>query len=160
MPLQHAGLASLYGEAFTATPDIFDPDIAVQIESGLRYSGAAITSALRLSADVARSVAEFIADADLVVGPTAPCVAWRNNRLGPETIGGKPVPPRGHAVFTPLFNHAKVPAISIPCGVGRQGLPVGLQIVGPRRFDRQVLKFAGFAEAALEGLTKGRGTHG
>jgi Asp-tRNA(Asn)/Glu-tRNA(Gln) amidotransferase A subunit family amidase len=37
---------------------------------------------------------------------------------------------------------------------------VGLQIVGPRRFDRQVLKFAGFAEAALEGLTKGRGTHG
>jgi Asp-tRNA(Asn)/Glu-tRNA(Gln) amidotransferase A subunit family amidase len=159
MPLQHAGLGSLYGEAFAATPDIFDPDIAVQIESGLRYSGAAITSALRLSADVARSLAEFFADADLVVGPTTPCVAWRNNRLGPETIGGKPVPPRGHAVFTPLFNHAKVPAISIPCGVGRQGLPVGLQIVGPRGFDRQVLKFAGFAEAALEGLTKGR-THG
>jgi aspartyl-tRNA(Asn)/glutamyl-tRNA(Gln) amidotransferase subunit A len=136
MPLQHAGLASLYGEAFTATPDIFDSDIAVQIESGLRYSGAAIASALRLSADVARSLAEFFADADLVVGSTTPCVAWRNNRLGQETIGGKPVPPRGHAVFSPLFNHAKVPAISIPCGVGRQGLPVGLQIVGPRGFDR------------------------
>ena len=57
--------------------------------------------------------------------------------------------PRGHAAFTPLFNLALVPGISIPCGSGRDGLPVGLQIVAPRLHDRPLLAMAQRAEAAL-----------
>jgi aspartyl-tRNA(Asn)/glutamyl-tRNA(Gln) amidotransferase subunit A len=56
---------------------------------------------------------------------------------------------RGHAVFTPLFNHAKVPALSLPCGRGRDNLPVGLQIIARRGRDRLVLAFAAQAEAVL-----------
>ena len=40
MPLQHAGLAALHGDAFRRDPTIFDPDIARQIERGLSLSGA------------------------------------------------------------------------------------------------------------------------
>ena len=43
---------------------------------------------------------------------------------------GCDVEPRAHAVFTPFVNHAMAAAISIPCGSGRDGLPVGLQLVG------------------------------
>jgi aspartyl-tRNA(Asn)/glutamyl-tRNA(Gln) amidotransferase subunit A len=149
MPLQHAGLAAIHGEAFRRDPGLFDPDIAVQIESGLSLTGAEVSAALLLSAELARRAGQPFADADLLVGPTVPCVAWPLDRLGPETIGGVPVAPRAHAVFTPLFNHAKVPAISIPCGRGRAGLPVGIQIVGPRGHDRRVLAFAAFAETVL-----------
>ncbi|PMY48728.1 amidase, partial [Pseudomonas sp. FW305-25] len=39
MPLQHAGLAALYGDAFRRDPAVFDPDIARQIERGLAWSG-------------------------------------------------------------------------------------------------------------------------
>jgi hypothetical protein len=39
------------------------------------------------------------------------------------------VEPRGHAVFTPFVNHAMAAAISVPCGSGRDGLPVGMQVI-------------------------------
>ena len=58
---------------------------------------------------------------------------------------------RGHAVFTPLFNHARQPAISIPSGVDREGLPIGLQIVGPRFEDARLLEIAARIETILAG---------
>jgi aspartyl-tRNA(Asn)/glutamyl-tRNA(Gln) amidotransferase subunit A len=67
--------------------------------------------------------------------------AWPNNFLGPETIAGLPAGSRAHAVFTPLFNLCDVPALSVPCGFGARGLPVGLQVVGPRFADMRVLQF-------------------
>ncbi|PWC40007.1 amidase, partial [Azospirillum sp. TSO35-2] len=155
MPLQHAGLAALYGAAFRRDPALFDPDIAAQIERGLALSGAEVAAAQMLSADVARAFAGFFSNADLLIGPTTPCVAWPLTKLGPETIGGQPVPPRAHAVFTPLINHAKAPAVSVPCGTGRDGLPVGVQIAGPRGLDRRVLRFAAVVERTLG--SQGRG---
>ncbi len=149
MPLQHAGLAAIYGEAFSRDSSVFDPDIAAQIERGLGLSGAEVAAAQILSSRIASALAEFFEEVDLLVGPTTPCVAWPLDRLGPERIGGVEVTPRAHAAFTPLFNHAKVPALTIPCGSGRAGLPVGLQLVGPRGRDRQLLEFARQAETAL-----------
>lgn len=149
MPLQHAGLAAIHGAAFRADPGRFDPDVGAQIERGLTLDGAAVAGALRMSAEVARALAAFFLDADLLIGPTTPCVAWPFDRLGPETIGDLPVPPRAHAAFTPLFNHARVPAISIPCGTGRDGLPVGLQIAAARGHDRRLLAAAAWAERVL-----------
>ena len=154
MPIQHAGLAALHDEAFRRDPGVFDPDVGAQIERGLSLDGAAVARAQMLSQDVMRAVGRFFMDVDILIGPTVPCVAWPNDRLGPEQIGGVEVAPRGHAVFTPLFNHAKVPAISIPCGRGRDRLPFGLQIVAPRGYDDRVLGFAATAESifAEEGL--------
>lgn len=149
MPLQAAGLAAIHGEAWRRTPDLFDPDIAAQIERGMSLTGADVGRALDASASIKRTVAHFFADYDLLLCPTAPCVAWPLTELGPKRIGGVDVPPRGHAVFTPLFNHALVPAISIPCGRGRDGLPVGLQIVSRRGRDRALLAAAAEAERIL-----------
>lgn len=149
MPLQAAGLAAIHGETWRRTPNLFDPDIAVQIERGLSLAGADVGKALEASALIKRTIAQFFAGYDLLLCPTAPCVAWPLTQLGPERIGGVDVPPRGHAVFTPLFNHALVPAISIPCGRGRDGLPVGLQIVARRGRDRTLLAAAMEAERIL-----------
>lgn len=150
MALQHAGLAAIHGTIWQRQPHLFDPDIGRQIERGLSLSGVEVAHALQLSSEVERSVAAFFSEVDLLLAPTTPCVAWPLTQLGPERIGGVLVEPRGHAVFTPLLNHAKVPAISIPCGNGRAGLPVGLQIIGARGSDRDVLAFAAFAERAMD----------
>jgi aspartyl-tRNA(Asn)/glutamyl-tRNA(Gln) amidotransferase subunit A len=77
--------------------------------------------------------------------------AWPLELLGPQEIEGRPATPRGHAVFTPLFNHTYVPACSVPCGLDRQGLPVGIQIVGPRFSDAIVLALAARIERQTEG---------
>jgi aspartyl-tRNA(Asn)/glutamyl-tRNA(Gln) amidotransferase subunit A len=50
------------------------------------------------------------------------------------------------------FNFTRLPAISIPCGLSRGGLPIGLQIVGPRHGDAMVLRAARAYEAAVPGI--------
>ncbi|MBB4429629.1 aspartyl-tRNA(Asn)/glutamyl-tRNA(Gln) amidotransferase subunit A [Bradyrhizobium sp. CIR48] len=150
MPLQHAGLAALYGDAFRKDPAIFDPDVAKQIERGLSWSGAEVAGALVASAAIANAFAAFLTDVDLLLTPTVPCVAWSLTQLGPDMIGGKPASPRGHAVFTPFVNHARLPAISIPCGTDPRGLPFGLQIIARRGQDLTLLGAAHQIEAMLQ----------
>jgi aspartyl-tRNA(Asn)/glutamyl-tRNA(Gln) amidotransferase subunit A len=143
MPLQHAGLAARWGADWRRDPEAFDPDIAVQIEAGLALTGADVAAADAFSRLVATAAAAFFADGpDLLLAPTTPCVAWPLDRLGPERIGGAPAGPRDHAALTPLINHAFLPAISIPCGTDAAGLPLGLQIIGPRFSDDLVLATA------------------
>lgn len=147
MPLQHAGLAALHGDAFRCDPDLFDSDIAVQIERGLTLDAVVIARARILAHEVALALAGFFTQVDLLVGPTVPCLAWPADRLGPERIAGIAVPPRAHAAFTPLFNHAGVPALSLPVGRGEGGLPFGLQMVAARGADDLLLAAAARAEA-------------
>jgi aspartyl-tRNA(Asn)/glutamyl-tRNA(Gln) amidotransferase subunit A len=150
-PLQHAGLARLFAQAWQRDPAGIHPDLVPQIEAGLAFSGADVAGALFLSEAIARVAARFFVDegVDLAIGPTTPCTAWSAELLAPPTINGQPVGPRGHAVFTPMFNHSRQPAISIPCGIDRDGLPIGLQIVAPRNHDRRLLAAAAQIEAVL-----------
>ncbi|MGE8317203.1 MAG: amidase [Comamonas sp.] len=149
MPLQHVGLANLFGDAWKRDPTQFDPDVEKQIARGLQWSGADVARAREAGWRIALTLGEFLSRHDLLICPTTPCVAWSADRLGPETIGGVPVQPRGHAVFTPFVNHAMAPAISIPCGTGRAGLPVGMQVIAARGRDRQLLAAAREIEAIL-----------
>lgn len=149
MPLQHAGLAALYGDVFRQDPSLFDPDIAGQIERGLSWSGAEVAGALLASAAIARAFAALFGEIDLLLTPTVPCVAWPLTQLGPDTIGGEAASARAHAMFTPFVNHAHLPAISIPCGTDRSGLPFGLQIIAARGQDRTLLGAAQQIEAVL-----------
>ena len=149
MPLQHAGLAALYGDTFRRDPTMLDPDVARQIERGLCWSGAEVARALVASAAIANAFATFFTEVDLLLTPTVPCVAWPLTQVGPNMIGEKPAGPRAHAVFTPFVNHARLPAISLPCGTNSRGLPFGLQLIARRGQDRTLLAAAQQIEAML-----------
>jgi aspartyl-tRNA(Asn)/glutamyl-tRNA(Gln) amidotransferase subunit A len=94
MPLQHAGLAALYGAAFIKDPGQFDPDIARQIERGLSRRGVDVAAALGASAAIKDAFAAFFGEYDILLAPTVPCVAWPLAQLGPDMIGGRQVPGR------------------------------------------------------------------
>jgi aspartyl-tRNA(Asn)/glutamyl-tRNA(Gln) amidotransferase subunit A len=151
MPLQHAGLAALFGTAMHQQSDLFDPAIVAQIKAGEAVSGMALAAALMLRERIVASLADFFETYDLLLCPTVPVEPWPLEQLGPERIGGQQVGPRGHAVLTPLFNFGGVPAVSIPCGFGASGLPLGLQLVGTRFSDRRLLR-AAYAIECLLGL--------
>ncbi|MGE0423529.1 MAG: amidase [Reyranellaceae bacterium] len=144
-----AASALLYGEKHAAEPDLFGDNVASLIERGRTMKGTDVVAAFRFADAAARAVAEFFTRYDYLLTPTTACVSWPVEMVHPAVIENKPAGPRGHAVFTPLFNLALVPGISIPCGSGRDGLPVGLQIVAPRLHDRPLLKMAARAELAL-----------
>lgn len=150
MPLQHAGLAMLYGAAWQRRAWKADPDIAAQIESGLRLDGIAVVNALEVRKQIYACLHAVFERCDLLITPTTPATAWPLGQLGPAEIGGQPVSLRAHAVFTPLFNHAFLPACSVPCGLDTQGLPIGLQIAGPLFSDARVLALASWVERLCE----------
>lgn len=147
--LQQTGLAQLFGEVWRRQPELLDPDIGAQIELGLAVSGTKMAELLRLREHFHASFTRFFDRYDALLCPTSPVEAWPLGSLGPSEIGGLPAGPRGHAAFTPIFNYGSVPAISLPCGSGRHGLPVGLQIAGPRFADALVLQLAWHAEQIL-----------
>ena len=149
LAIEESGLAALHGERWLSDPALFDPHVGWQIERGLRRTGADVAAAHAASLGIAGAMAGFFTEWDLLLCPTLACVAWPAGRLNPERIGGVPASHRGHAVFTPLFNHARTPALTLPCGAGAHGLPLGLQVIGPRLADHAVLQAAAWMEQAL-----------
>ncbi|WP_417271270.1 amidase [Celeribacter sp.] len=156
MPLQFAGLARLFGDTFKETPEAFDPDIAVQIKTGLALTNDDIAVAQSASARMGEILRGFLSDYDAIIVPTTPCAAWPVEDIAPKTIGGKPCAPRDHAAFTPQANHAGVPAISIPCGRTQEGLPLGLQLISAYGRDRDLLAFAKDVADRLTSPTKSK----
>jgi len=88
----------------------------------------------------------FFAKYDLLLTPTVACPPFRTGIDNPPDIAGRPIQGYGWIPFTYPFNLTGQPAASVPCGLTRDGLPVGLQIVGRRFDDVGVLR----ASAAFE----------
>jgi len=83
---------------------------------------------------------------DLLVTPTVACPPFAIGLDNATEIAGRPVSPYTWTPFTWPFNITGQPAASVPCGFTRDGLPIGLQIVGRRYADTTVLR----ASAAFE----------
>lgn len=141
-PLQWAGLAALYGEAFRHDPTQFGEGIADQITRGLGLTGVQVAQAHQASHRMGETLRAFLARHPFVLTPTTPCPAWPVEDIAPRLIGGLPATPRDHAAFTPQANHAGSPAISLPCGHTSTGLPLGLQIMAAPGADEALLALA------------------
>ena len=87
---------------------------------------------------------------DLLVTPTLACMPVDNsddgNTVGPSSINGQSVDPLIGWCLTYLINFTGHPAASVPAGLSPDGLPIGLQIIGRRHADQDVLA----ASAAFE----------
>jgi aspartyl-tRNA(Asn)/glutamyl-tRNA(Gln) amidotransferase subunit A len=99
-----------------------------------------------------RAMTAFFEDYRLLVTPTlavAPFPHPAAARPGPAHAGGHEIDPFLGWLLTYHFNLTGQPAISIPCAVTDDGLPLGLQIVGRAGADADVLRAASALEEAL-----------
>ncbi len=80
---------------------------------------------------------------DLLVSPTLACLAVDNatdgNTLGPAAIEGETIDRLIGWCMTYLINYTGHPAATVPAGLADNGLPVGMQIVGKRYADGDVI---------------------
>lgn len=130
-----------------------DPGLVACAEVGARMPATALIDALLYRrTKVVIAMAAFHERYDLLLSPTMP--------TGAIPLGAD-LPPAGFAgqaewgplwtdwcPFTPPFNVTQQPAGTVPCGFDADGLPVGLQIVGPKRRDDLVLRAMRAFEAA------------
>jgi Asp-tRNA(Asn)/Glu-tRNA(Gln) amidotransferase A subunit family amidase len=128
------------------------PNVRANVEEGLRYSAADAARAMAMQTALYRRWQDFFRGYDVTLTPaiTISPRPWRE--LYPAQIDGKPMRTYFHwlamAYVVTLAGH---PALSLPVGLDRQGMPFGLQIVGPRGGDALVLSVAAEVERLLAG---------
>jgi aspartyl-tRNA(Asn)/glutamyl-tRNA(Gln) amidotransferase subunit A len=124
-----------------------DRDFLRLAEEARRYSVADYVAADHGRAELAETMRRFHERYDLLLTPQMPIGAFAAGRVTPadgsygdEWINWSP--------YTYPFNLTQQPAASVPCGFTSDGLPIGLQIVGPARCDHLVLRAARAFESA------------
>ena len=100
------------------------------------YYDAYYLKAQRVRALISADFARAFHEVDVLIGPTTPTPAFE---LGAKT--GDPVTMYLNDIYTIGANLAGLPAISVPCGFV-QGLPVGMQIIGPHFSEPRLLNVA------------------
>ncbi|MBI2468866.1 MAG: amidase, partial [Candidatus Rokubacteria bacterium] len=124
--------------------DRMSPSLVPILEEARALTGVDVARAMMERAAFTEVVRRFFGRYDLLLTPTLPVPAFAAERDTPE--GAPTILSWG--AFTYPFNLTQQPAATVPCGVTADGLPVGLQIVGRRLADPQVLA----ASAAFEAI--------
>ena len=89
------------------------------------YYDAYYLQAQRIRRMIADDFQQAFKECDLIAGPVAPTVAWK---LGGH--GNDPLADYLADIFTLPASLAGLPGMSVPCGFGEGGMPVGLQLIG------------------------------
>ncbi|MBR0643317.1 amidase [Plastoroseomonas hellenica] len=150
--LRAAGFLTSHQQKVKERPQDVGPNVVANVEEGLRYSLDDYARAAAAQTRIYRDFQRFFAQHDVLVTPsiTISPRPWRE--LYPAEIDGKPTRTYFHwlslAYYVTLVGH---PAVSLPLGLDRNGMPFGLQIVGPRGGDAFVLGVAAAIEAAFAG---------
>ncbi|MGH3878701.1 MAG: amidase [Actinophytocola sp.] len=135
--LWFAGAAASIAPLSAEQREKLDPALLEVCEQGARGSALDYVFATGVRAELGRVMGEFHEHFDLLLTPTMPITAFE---AGVEVPGGWPAPRwTSWTPFTYPFNMTQQPAASLPCGFTKAGLPVGLQVVGPKHADARVL---------------------
>jgi aspartyl-tRNA(Asn)/glutamyl-tRNA(Gln) amidotransferase subunit A len=136
-------------EVWPSRADALTPVVAGTLSIAEALSAADVAGAGRLRYDVLCAVNDLFRRTDLLLTPTMPVVAYDAEGPTPLEIGGRLVEgPLSAICFVVPFNLTGNPAVSVPAGLAPGGLPVGLQIVGPRLSEARLLAAAHALERA------------
>ena len=142
------GLVARFADLIETESERMSVQLVGQVGDGLRQSVRAVGDAERRRTAYWHRARAFMEKHEFLLTPTIGAPPFRLDQPLPTTVGGRSVE-RYYDVFLPcyLVSVTGLPALSVPCGMTREGLPIGLQIVGRRLREDSVLA-AGAAYAA------------
>ena len=145
--LWFAGAARVVADLGDPPPtDVLDPGFVRTAAMGSGITAMEYLRAMQARDALGLRMSEFHASWDLLVTPTLPIPAFE---AGADVPAGSSDPDwTSWTPFTFPFNLTQQPAGTVPCGFTSAGLPVGLQVVGPRYRDALVLRAMAAYEAA------------
>lgn len=143
--------ADVRGGLLPAERDRINPDIVWNIEKGLALTADEIIGAMQVRHALFHRVARFFDDFDLLVCPTVAVPPFPVEQRFPTEIAGEALTTYIDWMFlTFVVTLTGCPAISLPCGLTADGMPVGLQLIGPPHGDAGLLAAAWEIEQELE----------
>lgn len=147
--------AEFHRPFFEKNPDGYGTSVRERLEWSFKITADEYVRGLRERELLRREVAEFFRSADALILPSMPCAAAPISSLMAK-VNGKDQPCMWiHRPFQSPHNLTGCPAVSLPMGFNREGMPLSLQIVGPEWSEGRVLAIANaYEEATPEFRTK------
>jgi aspartyl-tRNA(Asn)/glutamyl-tRNA(Gln) amidotransferase subunit A len=136
--------AAVHRDRLKEHPELFGDDIRRRLEDGINTPLTDYILARRTQTEIRKRLELFFETYDFLVTPTTPIAA--------PTIEGHDAVEQAARLtrFTAPFNLAGLPALSVPCGFTREGLPIGLQIISRAWGESKVLNIGHAFEQATE----------
>jgi len=151
--VQAAESFAYHAENVARTPELYQPETLRRIRSGEKISAAEYIQRRRELDQERRRAHDFFDDVDLLVTPTMPIPAPAIADLKKDPAALRPAE-LALLRNTRPFNVWGLPAVSVPCGFTKGGLPIGLQIAGPYWREDLVLQLAHAYERRTEWHTR------
>jgi aspartyl-tRNA(Asn)/glutamyl-tRNA(Gln) amidotransferase subunit A len=134
--LIEADLANIHAKMLNSNPEGFTAIFRSGIEFGQTQLAPKLAKALRMIEEVRPVARRLFRTVDALVTPTTPIPAFSFDDEMPRTI----------TTFTAFANYAGCPALSVPMGSTPDGLPLGLQVVTPKREEVTALQIGSAVE--------------
>jgi len=147
--LQAAESFAYHAANVARSPELYQAETLRRIQTGEKVSAAEYIQQRRELDSARRSIGKTFAEVDLLVTPTMlmPAPAIADLKANADALRPAELELLRN---TRPFNVWGLPAISVPCGFTRSGLPIGLQIAGPPWREDLVLRLAYAYERATE----------
>jgi aspartyl-tRNA(Asn)/glutamyl-tRNA(Gln) amidotransferase subunit A len=156
--INHTTWRARFGEMIRHDGERMTPSLVRQVAMAEEWSGADYQHAMFQRADLFRMVQKWFETVDYLVTPTLSRTALPIDQDLFEPINIDNVEAgelrRNWFPYTMPFNITGHPAISVCCGFGSGGLPIGLQIVGRFRDEASILRAAAIYEASEQWLER------
>jgi Asp-tRNA(Asn)/Glu-tRNA(Gln) amidotransferase A subunit family amidase len=147
--VQHAEAAIVHGSWFDAERPHYSEAVRTRLEAGRLLPVSAYLTAQRARKLLIAEFAEKMQDLDVLLAPSAPCVAPPRD-VTEVTVRGERRELRSALLACTLApSQLACPVVSVPVG-RRDGLPYGMQIIGRPSSERLVLRVAQACESRLE----------
>jgi amidase len=137
------GMVARYADRFDAHKSMMTQQLINQITPSLEMSLRDVTRAEKLRTAYWHRVRRFMERYEFIAAACVGAPPFRLDEPLPTTVGGKPVA-RFQDVFlsTYVFSVTGLPMVAMPCGLTRDGRPVGMQIIARRLRDDSALEIA------------------
>jgi aspartyl-tRNA(Asn)/glutamyl-tRNA(Gln) amidotransferase subunit A len=145
--VQAAESFAYHADHVARTPELYQPETLRRIRSGENISAEQYIQRRRELDWERRRARDFFGDVDLLVTPATPIPAPAIGDLKKDPEALRPAELKLLRNTRP-FNVWGLPAVSLPCGFTKSGLPIGLQIAGPPWREDLVLRLAHAYESA------------
>ncbi|MEK6711340.1 MAG: MqnA/MqnD/SBP family protein, partial [Nitrospinota bacterium] len=140
--------AEFHRPFYEKNPAGYGADVRERVEGSFKVTADEYVRGLRQRELLRREMAGFFRGVDAVLTPSMPCaampIATLKARLNGKEVDGVWI----HRPFLSAFNMTGCPAVSLPMGFSREGLPLSLQIAGPEWSEAKVLSIAHAYEEA------------